>query len=369
MVYVLNSEGKALMPTKRYGKVRRLLALGLAHVVRRTPFTIQLHYDTTDFTQSVTLGVDAGSKHIGLSATTETQELYSAELSLRTDITSLLATRRETRRTRRNHLRHRPARFLNRRRRDGWLAPSVENRVDTHLKVIEGVYKILPISRLVIEVAQFDTQKIQNPEIKGEEYQKGEQLGFWNVREYVLYRDEHKCQICRGKSKDPILNVHHIESRKTGGNAPQNLVTLCETCHKALHRGEVELKRRRSTALRDVAVMNIMRWELFRRARAKYPNVELTYGYITKHTRIENGLEKSHITDARCISGNPLAKALDWYFLQKQVRRHNRHIHKANILKGGKKKLNQAPYLLFGFRLFDKILWKGQVGFVWGRKE
>ena len=101
---------------------------------------------------------------------------------------------------------------------------------------------ILPISRIVIEVAQFDTQKINNPEISGKEYQEGNQLGFWNVREYVLARDGHKCQYCKGKSKSKILNVHHIESRKTGGDSPSNLITLCETCHKEYHKGNMDLK-------------------------------------------------------------------------------------------------------------------------------
>ena len=139
------------------------------------------------------------------------------------------------------------------------MAPSVRNRVDAHLKVIRLVHGILPISKITIEVAQFDAQKIKDPSISGEGYQRGEQLGFWNVREYVLARDGHKCQHCDGKSKDPVLNVHHLESRKTGGNAPNNLVTLCETCHKNYHQGDIKLKIRRGASLRDAAVMNIMR--------------------------------------------------------------------------------------------------------------
>lgn len=97
------------------------------------------------------------------------------------------------------------------------------------------------ISKVIVETASFDLQKIKNPEIHGMEYQQGDQLGFWNVREYVLCRDHHTCQCCHGKSKDKILNVHHIESRKTGGNAPNNLITLCETCHTGYHQGAVKL--------------------------------------------------------------------------------------------------------------------------------
>lgn len=218
MVYVINKEGKPLMPTQRYGKVRRLLKSGLATVVTRIPFTIKLNYETTEFTQPITLGVDAGSKTIGLSATTTTKELYSAEVELRNDIVDKLATRRAQRRARRNRLRYRKARFLNRvsSKKKGWLAPSIEHKIQTHLTVIEKVHKILPVTNIVIETASFDIQKIKNPNISGAEYQKGEQLGFWNIREYVLFRDSHKCQHCKGKSKDNILEVHHLQSRKMG---------------------------------------------------------------------------------------------------------------------------------------------------------
>lgn len=368
MVYILDINNKPLMPTERHGHVRKLLREGRACVVCRTPFTIRLNYETTSYVQEVSLGIDAGTKHIGVSATTSQKELFSSEVVLRSDITDLLSTRREQRRTRRNRLRYRKPRFDNRKRSEDWLAPSIRNRIDAHLKVISNVHKILPISKTTIEVAQFDTQKIKNPSVSGEEYQQGEQMGFWNVREYVLARDGHKCQYCHGKSKDPILNVHHLESRKTGGNAPNNLITLCETCHKDYHKGKFELKIKRGTSLRDAAVMNIMRWAVYNQAREEFPDVHLTYGYITKNTRIRTGLEKTHAVDARCISGNPTSEPLGYYFLQKQIRRHNRQIHKANFLKGGRKKLNQAPYLVKEFRLFDKVLYNGIECFVFGRR-
>lgn len=368
MVYILDINNKPLMPTKRHGHVRKLLRDGRACVIRRTPFTIRLNYEATSYVQKVYLGIDAGTKHIGVSATTLQNELFASEVILRTDITDLLSTRREQRRTRRNRLRYRKPRFNNRKRSESWIAPSIKNSVNAHLKVISEVHKLLPVSKTTIEVAQFDTQKIKDPSISGGEYQRGEQMGFWNVREYVLARDGHKCQHCHGKSKDPILNVHHLESRKTGGNAPNNLITLCETCHKDYHKGKFELKIKRGTSLRNAAVMNIMRWAVYNQARRKFPDVHLTYGYITKNTRIRAGLHKTHVVDARCISGNPTSEALGYYFLQKQIRRHNRQIHKANLLKGGKKKLNQAPYLVKGFRLFDKVLYNGIECFVFGRR-
>ena len=371
MVYVLSIEGKPLMPCKE-AKARKLLKQNKAKIYEREPFTIQLLFVCENQIQDITLGVDAGSKHIGLSATTEKKELYSADIELRNNIVDLLSTRRQNRRTKRNRLRYRKPRFNNRvhSKNKGWLAPSIGQKIQTHLRVVENVHKILPITKIVVETASFDIQKIKNLEIHNEEYQQGKQLGFWNVREYVLFRDNHTCQCCKGRSKDEILNVHHIESRKTGGNAPNNLITLCETCHTGYHEGTVKLPKtiKRGMSFRDAAFMGIMRWAFYDRLKEIYPNVSMTYGYITKNTRIENNLPKEHYIDARCISGNPKAEPLGYYFYQKKVRCHNRQIHKAKILKGGKKKPNQAPYLVNGFRLFDKVEYDGQVCFIFGRR-
>ena len=126
MVYVLNQNGQPLMPTSNHAKVRILLKSGKAKVVRRCPFTIQLQYSSTNYTQEISLGIDAGSKHIGVSATIESKVLYEADVELRNDIVDLLSTRRQNRRTRRSHkTRYRKPRFNNRvsTKKDGWLAP------------------------------------------------------------------------------------------------------------------------------------------------------------------------------------------------------------------------------------------------------
>ena len=362
------------MPTSNHAKVRILLKTGKAKVIRRCPFTIQLQYSSTNYTQKISLGIDAGSKHIGVSATTESKVLYEADVELRNDIVNLLSTRRQNRRARRNRkTRYRKPRFTNRvsTKKNGWLAPSVRQKVDTHLTVVAKVHKILPISKIIVETASFDIQKIKDPTISGTEYQQGEQLDFWNVREYVLFRDSHVCQCCKGRSKDKILNVHHIESRKTGGDAPNNLITLCETCHTGYHKGTVKLPKtiHRGMSFRDAGFMGIMRWAFYNRLKERYPNVSLTYGYITKNIRIKNGLPKEHYIDARCISGNPSAVSDGTYYYQKKVRCHNRQIHKNTILKGDIRKRNQAPYFVKGFRLFDKVLYKGQECFIFGRRS
>ena len=373
LVYVLNKYGQPLMPTSRCGKVKRILNNGLAKVVKRCPFTIQLLYDSNNYTQPISLGIDAGSKVIGVSATTETKELYAAEVELRNDIVDLISTKREFRRSRRNRkTRYRAPRFNNRKnKKEGWLAPSVQHKINTHIKVVNDVCKILPITNIIIEVASFDIQKINNPDIQGVEYQQGKQLDFWNVREYVLFRDDHTCQCCKGKSKDKRLNVHHIESRKTGGDADNNLITLCETCHTSYHQGLIELPKRikRGMVFRDAAFMGIMRWTFYNQLKFTYGNmVSMTFGYITKNTRIKNSLPKTHCVDARCISGNTNAETLGYYYKQKKVRNHNRSLHMSTIQKGGRRKNKQTPKYVHGYQLFDKVLYNGVEYYIFARR-
>ncbi|WP_370627966.1 RNA-guided endonuclease IscB [Anoxybacillus sp. ST4] len=369
-MYVINKHGNPLMPCSPR-KARILLKNKKAKVVKRTPFTIQLLYGSSGYKQPISLGVDTGTKHVGLSATTKNQVLLEAEVQLRTDIQELLATRRQFRRSRRNrNTRYRKARFLNRKKPNGWLAPSTQHKVDSHIKLVKWVHSLLPITHITVEVAQFDTQKIKNPDIQGAAYQQGEQLGFWNVREYVLYRDGHTCQWCKGKSKDPVLNVHHIESRKTGGDSPSNLMTLCKTCHDMIHREGLEHEiQRRFSSLKDASHMTVMRWFIWNGLKKVYPHANITYGYITKCIRIANGLPKSHMVDARCISGNPLAKPSGTVYLLKFVRKNNRQLHKATILKGGKRKSNKSPRFVKGFQLFDKVVYEGKECFIFGRRS
>ena len=156
LVYILDKDNKPLMPcSPRVAKL--LLKAGKAEVVQRTPFTIKLLFGSSGYKQNVTLGVDAGSKTIGLSAidqtpfeygskTTDKKELFSAEVQLRTDIVDLLSIRKQNRRARRSHkTRYRKVRFLNRRIDKGWLAPSIRHKIDTHLAMVDKIHKILDI--------------------------------------------------------------------------------------------------------------------------------------------------------------------------------------------------------------------------------
>ena len=229
LVYVLNKYGKPLMPCSPC-KARKLLRQGKAKVKRTEPFIIQLLYGSTGYKQPIILGIDAGSKHIGVSASTAKQELYAADVEIRNDIVEKLSTRRQNRRTRRN-------------RKTRYRKPRFQNRV---------------------------------------------------------------------KSKN---------------------------------------------------------WSFYNRLKVIYHNVHMTYGYVTKHNRINNNFPKEHYIDAYCIAGNFNAKRLDYYYYQKCVRKTNRQIHKAKILKGGKKKLNQAPKYVKGFQLFDKVKYDGKLYYIFGRRK
>ena len=385
MVYIQNAFEQPLMPTKDNRKVRLLLSKGKAVVVKKSPFTIRLKVRTKQYVQPITLGVDAGSKHVGVSACTEKEELFCAEMRPRNDVVNNLSTRREFRRARRDRkARYRAPRFNNRvhSKHKGWLAPSVEVKINNHIQVIKLVTKILPISKIVVETAEFDLQRLKameegKPLPVGTDYQKGEMYDEYNARQYVLHRDGYTCQCCGAHptEKKPVkLHVHHKESRKVGGNAPSNLITLCVDCHEALHDGLIKLpsgKRKRGKRYKDAAFMGIMRDTLIQRLRSMFSiPVENTWGYITKYTREKYGIKKSHTSDARCIAGSPLAKPVSSVYLIIPVRRHNRQIHKATILRGGVRKKNQAPKYVFGFRLFDMVqLPSKETGFVFGRRS
>lgn len=380
-VYVLNKHGEPLMPCSP-GKARILLKQQKACVVKRTPFTIKLLHGSAGYKQPVTLGVDAGSKHVGLSASTEKRELYSEEFTPRNDVVELLSTRRQNRRSRRNRkTRYRAPRFNNRvhSKHKGWLAPSVEVKIQEHITVIKRICRILPVTLVRVETAEFDTQRLKamlagKPLPVGTDYQLGEMYDEYNVRQYVLKRDNYTCQCCSAHTtakKAVKLHVHHLESRKVGGNAPSNLITLCTACHDNLHKGKVTLDgKKRGKTLRDAAFMGIMRNTLLIRLRNELNiPVQNTYGYITKLLREQNDIKKSHINDARCISKHPLAEPCSVCYCTKAIRHHNRQIHKAKILKGGVRKTNQAPYIVKGFRLWDKVLYNGQECFISGRRS
>ena len=242
--------------------------------------------------------------------------------------------------------------------------PSVENRIQFHIKLIRLVCSILPISGIRIETAQFDMQKLKNPDVAGKEYQQGEQSGFWNVREYVLWRDNHLCQHCKGKSKDTVLEVHHLESRRTGGDRPGNLLTLCRTCHKQYHASGFELPKP-STGFKAATHINIMRWKLYERVKELDVPVNICYGYQTKYRRISQGQEKSHANDAFVIACSNGQHRAIMRMQFRQVRKQNRKLR-----KGVRSHIrNKGARILFGYRQWDKVRYQGQEYFIKGRRS
>lgn len=365
-VYVLNKNGEALMPCKPR-KARKLLEKEKAKVVNRTPFTIQLLYGSSGYKQDINLGVDAGSKYIGLSATTEKRELFKAEVELRQDISKLLESRRILRRNRRSRkLRYRPVRFNNRRNRKGKLPVSIQHKLDCHVTMIRKVCNILPVQNIIVETAEFDVHKLENPIVSGKEYQEGGQKDFYNVKSAVLNRDNYTCQICG--EKDTRLEVHHIQFRsKCGSNRMGNLVTLCSNCHWKIHNGELEFNKP-VKSFKHASHMNVMRKRLISSLKNIYDNIFETFGYLTKYNREKLGICKSHSNDAFVISHNFNAERLDVEYQYKKVRRHNRQLHKSKPSKGGIRRRNQSSYVVNGFRRFDKVMYNGIECFITGKR-
>lgn len=327
-VFVQNRHGTPVMPTTPR-KARLLLATGRARVIKHDPFfTIQLMNGSSGYRQPVRLGLDAGYQKTGFSATTEKEELLCGEVTLLDKMSERIAEKRMYRTTRRNKLRHRPPRFDNRQRVEGWLAPSIQHKLDSHLRLAGMIEEVLPVTDMTVEVASFDIQKVKNPSIAGVEYQQGEQHGFWNLREYILHRDNHECQNpdCKNRAKQNILQVHHLgywKGDKT--DRPANLITLCSKCHvpknhavKAfLHGWQPALK-----SFRPETFMTAVRWQLVNSLQCNH-----TYGYLTKSKRFDLDLPKSHANDAFVIADGTDQKRATPLLLE-QVRRNNRSLQK-----------------------------------------
>lgn len=325
IVYVLNMRGQSLMPTKQQ-KANKLLKQGKAKIVKRNPFTIQLKYATGETKQNITLGIDSGYSFIGFSALSEKKELISGEVSLRKDVSKKLTERKMYRNNRRNKLWYRKPRFLNRTstKKKGWLAPSIEHKLNTHIRLVEKIKKLLPVTETVVEVASFDTQKMQNPEISGIEYQQGELQGY-EIREYLLEKWGRKCVYC-GKSNIPLEIEHIIPKSRGGSGRVSNLTLSCHKCNQkkgdktAEEFGYPKIQKNAKESLKATAFMNLVRWKI-----VEFLNCKWTYGYITKHNRIKLNISKSHSNDAFVIANGTIQERGSPYGVT-QIRRNNRHL-------------------------------------------
>lgn len=310
MVYVLSKDNKPLMPCTNV-IARLLLKQGKAKVKRKEPFTIKLTYGTTEYTQSLTLGVDTGSGTLGTAVSSDSGKIvYMSKVIVRNNISDKMKQRASYRRSRRNRkTRYRKARWLNRENsiKKDRFSPTMISKFHSHIKEIEYIKSILPISTLVLETATFDCHLMKNPILANEKvkhwgYQRGANYGFEDTKARVLNRDEYKCQICKGKHKDSKLEVHHIVYRSQGGSdEAENLITLCHTCHSALHAGriKVNLVGESKGQLKYATQMNSIRCQLLKH----YPEAVETFGSVTKANRLAlAGIVKDHHMDACVIA-------------------------------------------------------------------
>ena len=298
-VCVLSNSGERLMPTFRLGKVRRLLKDGKAKIVKHHPFTIQLLYSSKTNTQSIEICEDVGYNYIGISVKSQSHEYVSAQYDTLQDEKACHDSCRKLRRTRRNRLRYRKPRFDNRKRGEGWLAPSLRHKKELNVNVVKMHCAVMPITHATVEVGSFDTmllQAIQKGESKpeGVDYQKGPRYNLATLREAVFYRDNYTCQVCGRKIADgAILHMHHMFYWKgRHGYQLDELVTACEKCHTpANHQKGGKLfgfgEDKEFANLSGAAFMNAVRWQI---VNALYA----TYGkeFVTRKNALRFNLRK-----------------------------------------------------------------------------
>lgn len=367
MVYVISKENKPLMPCSNV-IARLLLKQGKAKVKSKQPFTIKLLYETTNYAQNLTLGVDTGSGTIGAAVATNNGKIvYASEVVVRNDITDKMTQRAKYRRNRRDRkTRYRKVRFLNRKNsiKANRFSPTMVSKLHSHVKEIEYIKSILPIKTLVLETGQFNPHLMKNPELKYKPwgYQKGKNYGFANTKEMVLNRDNYTCQYCKGKRKDSRLEVHHIIYRSNcGSDDENNLITLCQTCHKLLHNGEIKLnlKGKSKGTLKYATQMNSIRKQLLR----IYPEAIETFGFVTKENRLSIDVDKHHYLDACVIAtGGKEFKICSNIYKKRCISKgdfqQTKGIHSEQRLNTEK---------ICGFRKFDKVKYFGKEYFIKGR--
>jgi 5-methylcytosine-specific restriction endonuclease McrA len=311
-VFVLDKKKRPLMPCSEK-RARLLLEHGRAVVVKRYPFTIRLRDRVGGNTQPVKVKLDPGSKTTGIALVAGDRVLSLLELQHRGhQISEKLTARRAFRRRRRNaNTWYRAKRFDNRCRRNGWLAPSLQHRVDTTMSWVKKLRALVPITDIATELVRFDMQVMQHPEISGVEYQQGTLAGY-EVREYLLEKWHRACAYC-GVADVP-LNIDHIHPRARGGsNRISNLALACIPCNEEKGAQPIEVflagkpkvlahvKAQAKAPLKDAAAVNATRWALYGALKATGLQVECGSGGRTKYNRIQLGIPKSHALDAACV--------------------------------------------------------------------
>ena len=304
-------------------QARLLLNQGQAAVDRRYPFTIILKESKPESEiEQITLKIDPGSKTTGMALVQGNKVIWGAELTHRGQTIKMsLESRRSLRRSRRNRkTRYRQPRFLNRKRQEGGLTPSLQHRVETTLTWVNKLIKFAPIGSIVQELVRFDLQQLENPEISGIQYQQGELQGY-EVRQYLLEKWGRKCAYC-GIENVP-LEVEHIHPKSQGGtDRISNLTVACHDCNQKKGNQDIQdflssksdlllrILRPAKQPLKDATAVNSTRWLLFNRLKETGLPVETGSGGLTKFNRTQLNLSKTHWLDAACVGKVETLKVL-----------------------------------------------------------
>ncbi|MDJ0712819.1 MAG: RNA-guided endonuclease IscB [Prochloraceae cyanobacterium] len=321
-VFVIDTNKHPLEPCSPT-VAKKLLKAQKAAIFRQYPFTIILKKAIgKQELKKCQLKLDPGSKTTGIAIIQENQLIWAAELTHRgQQIKDDLESRSSLRRGRRvRKTRYRKPRFLNRTREKGWLAPSLEHRVLTTLTWVNKLIKFCPIDSIATELVRFDTQKINNPEISGKQYQQGT-LYQYEVREYLLEKFNRTCAYC-GVKNVPLEVEHIVPKSKGGSNRISNLTIACVPCNQSKSNRDIKdflakkpslLKKILTQAkapLKDAAAVNSTRWKLFKSLKETGVPVTTGTGGQTKFNRTQQQLEKRHYLDAACVGDTPDLKIL-----------------------------------------------------------
>lgn len=280
-IFVIGKDGKPQMPTKRKRHIQTLLQTGKARIAEHVPFTVQLLYENTPVLQPVLIGEDPGRTNIGVAALGTKGELYfSAVVETRNkEIRKLMEERcqhrraswtgeRKTRQRRAKRfqtmlkagmamrrlpsygegktitckvIRNTEARFCNRKRPKGWVTPTVEHLIRTHVNLIRKLQAFLPVTDVAVEVNRFAFMLLDNPSVTGLDFQNGPLKGYTDVKASVFDQQHGQCLIC---GKALIQAYHHIVQRHRGGSEGlANRAGLCNACHELVHKDSAAASR------------------------------------------------------------------------------------------------------------------------------
>jgi len=348
-------------------KARLLLKQNKAKIYSYNPFSIQLLKQTGESIQECNIGINTGYRYMGFAITSSNKVLIKGEIELRNNIKELLFSRKEYRRTRRSRkTRYRQARWKNRARKIGWLAPSIQSKIDNEIFWVNKLKYLLPNYNLIVGIGKFDTQRLINPDVDNKH---GDLYGYENVKAYLITRENNKCQIC-GKTYDGLgWRIHHKKERNKGGsNRVENLALVHEQCHKDFHAGLIKKKFRKPKEYKETTFMNILKQRII-----SILNCTVTYGYITKIDRQNLKLDKSQYNDAIAISGiKEIKENCNDILYIKQARKKKRSLHEGTARKGRKepnrqsKRNSKNTKCSHGFYLNDKVEVFGKVGWISG---